>query len=87
MMAYVATLSDGDQVLAQDVTVHIQVKAGVRGWSGSFRLPRWEGIEPGGPYDIALDDGRSGKIVVTSVAVHSDRPTDVSFKGTGPLSG
>lgn len=88
MDSYIATIREGDTRLLKGVTVHVeevQKPFGLRTWYGSFELAAGQNIEPGGPYRIELDDGRSGNILITEIVLSGAGRTQVSFQGTGPL--
>jgi hypothetical protein len=88
MEQVVATISNGDTVLAQDVTAWVQVtssQSGLRSWRGSFVQPQGSYVPVGGPYLLKTGDGRSGQILVTRTSVGSHQATRVEFTGTGPF--
>jgi hypothetical protein len=54
-------------------------------WSGSFEVPDGAWIQAGGPYELVLQDGRFGRILIRRSAVAFDRPAIAEFIGAGPL--
>ena len=83
-----ATISDGSKVLVADVDAWVQMTTspgGLRGWHGSFVLPRGSYVPVGGPYSFVTTDGRSGQILISNVSTGSHQPTQVQFAGTGPF--
>lgn len=83
------TVKQNDQALLEDIEVWIfeseDPRSGLKSWSGRFTLPQGNSIEPGGPYRLVLEDGRSGDILVTTSVISSHQPTDVEFQGSGSL--
>jgi hypothetical protein len=89
MRAYTASVSDGEKVLLDAIKVYVDVRenpSSFQSWGGTFQLTGEAHIEPGGPYKLKLEDGRSGDIVVTNVTVSSYAPLRIVFTGTGPLA-
>jgi hypothetical protein len=83
-----ASLKEGDQVLFENLEVNLFVResaSGLKEWYGSFELPASGYIQPGGPYKLILEDGRSGDILMSDILISSDLPTLVHFLGSGPL--
>jgi len=83
-----ATIRDGDTILVDRVATWIQVgesPSGLREWHGHLSLPEGVHLDAGGPFQLETSDGRSGQIIVTNVNISSDRPTQVTFTGTGPF--
>lgn len=83
------SVKQNEETLLESIEVWIfefeDSRSGLTSWSGRFTLPQGTSIEPGGPYRLVLDDGRSGDILVTSSVISSHLPTDVQFKGSGSL--
>ena len=83
-----AEIHDGKRTLLEDVSVYIKEvtePSGIKSWYGGLRLHYDQRIEPGGPYGISLEDGRTGEILVTEVSTSPPPPTRVWFRGTAPL--
>jgi hypothetical protein len=82
------TIKDGEKLLAQDIEIwlseSIDPRSGLHRWSGSFDLHSGKYIEPGGPYNLILEDGRTGNIIINNVITGS-RGEAAHFVGTGPL--
>lgn len=84
-----ASLKKGDQVLFEDLDITLaglKSATGLKEWYGSFKLPADGHIEPGGPYRLILEDGRSGDILINNISISSDQLTLVHFVGSGPLA-
>jgi hypothetical protein len=80
-------LEDSGKVLAEPIEGSFQVHGrpnGLKSWDGSFVLPSGQFVEPGGPYRLVLDDGRSADLLVTTGSYGSHQPSVVVFTGTGP---
>ena len=90
MVVLRGTILSGDEILVKHSAVYINEKtdsdSGIVRWFGSFDLPTGTHIEPGGPYRIQLEDGRSGNILVLNVQIGSISGSVVDFQGTGPLT-
>jgi hypothetical protein len=75
-----ASIVKGEEVLLGDVRVSVVEEASLKSWVGFAYLP--PGGELGeGEYELRLEDGRSGAIVVVSVKGYIAR-----FRGLGPLA-
>ena len=89
MERYRATIYKEQQTVLEGLTVYLEVvtkTTGLKSWYGVFQLEKaGDCIEPGGPYELRLDDGRRGQILVSNVVISSS-PTQVSFQGSGPLA-
>jgi hypothetical protein len=84
-----ATLKEGTQILFENLNINLAVRkspSGLKEWYGSFELPGGGHIDPGGPYRLILEDGRSGNILISDILISSDLPTLVHFLGSGPLA-
>ena len=89
MDTYKAEIQIDNTRILRSVTVYLELvtgPSGIKSWYGVFQLPTAQDVEPGGPYRIVLDDGRTGDILITNVTISSHSPTQVSFRGTGPLA-
>ena len=90
MVVLRGTVFSGDEILVKHSAVYINEKtdsdSGTARWFGSFDLPKGTHIEPGGPYRLQLEDGRSGNILVLNVQIGSISGSVVDFQGTGPLT-
>ena len=88
MIRLLGTIKSHEQVLLENVDIVIEqtvdAPSGLKSWGGSFELPPESHIEPGGPYDLVLENGKSGDILVTKVSIRNRRSA-VRFVGTGPL--
>jgi hypothetical protein len=67
-----------------DVTLIHHGGPGLQSWSGSFVVPAGQFLSPG-RYELELDDGRKGTIVVSQVSFGSSQATVVHFQSSGPL--
>lgn len=88
MERVIATISDGNKVLVQDVTAWVKMttsSGGLRSWHGYFMLPQGAYMDVGGPYSFKTTDGRSGQILISNIGMGSHRATQVQFIGTGPF--
>lgn len=89
MKQLTARILEGQNVLAEDVTVWIyeQIdRAGLQSWYGHFEL---EHLPPAifdgqGPFGIEMSDGRSGQFLVKEIELMAS-PVSVSILSTGPL--
>ncbi len=81
-------LLDGDKVVFDNVDIGIEIieplPSGVKAWYGAFTVEGLSGVEPGGPYRLILEDGRSGDIRINKLK-SSSSGTTVLFEGNGPL--
>jgi hypothetical protein len=57
--------------------------SGVKEWGGHFDPTN--AFVTGSDYDLVLNDGRCGHIVLGSVPFVLNKPIAVSFRGLGPL--
>jgi hypothetical protein len=90
MTRHKATIFQGERELLADLVVDL-----IEGEGGDLKFRFWEGIitlepsqylDPGGPYRMRLDDGRTGEFVAESYSRSTDSPVaTVSFRGSGPL--
>ena len=81
-------LLDGEKVIFDNVDIGIEIieplPSGVKAWYGAFTVEGLSGVEPGGPYRLILEDGRSGDMLINKLEMSSTRTT-VFFQGKGPL--
>jgi hypothetical protein len=85
---YQGTIWDGDNPIAENVEVwltRIEQSPEEQTWNGTIHLSEGSTIDSEGTYRLTLEDGRTGNIVVHSVAINRDRPFQVHFRGAGPL--
>ncbi len=79
---------DGEKVVFDNVDIGIEIieppLSGVKTWYGAFTVEGLSGVEPGGPYRLILEDGRSGNIRINKLKSSSSWTT-VLFEGNGPL--
>ncbi len=79
---------DGEKVVFDNVDIGIEIieppLSGIKTWYGAFTAEELSGVEPGGPYRLILEDGRSGNIRINKLKGSSSRTT-VLFEGNGPL--
>ncbi len=54
-------------------------------WSGNFKTSTPEKIILGGRYQIQLNDGRKGKVLVTRIDLYGCFPCIIQFRGIGTL--
>jgi hypothetical protein len=86
MERFQGKLMRGDKLMFDGLMGTITQETGPRGaktWSGFFTIPGGVPISPGGPFQLVLDDGRRGDIMIDNVAKITHRPTMVKFKGVG----
>jgi len=83
-------IKEGDSTIIENIPIWIHSKINSRSklseWHGSFTLPIEKNIEPGGPYQLILDDGRSGDIIITNLKANSSGRLVFIFKGSGSLA-
>jgi hypothetical protein len=80
----IATIRDGDTILAEGVDVWIESgkrASGLDYWEGRFSMPDVVLLPAGGPFRLDANDGRSGDILISDVEF--GRPTQGRFRGTG----
>ena len=81
---------DGDQVLHEDVDITVNVVgslSGTKSFYGFFDPPFGPTkVMEESTFRLALEDGRSGEIVVSRIELSSNGPTRVYFTGSGALS-
>jgi hypothetical protein len=73
---------DGNNVIAENIDVLINESPPSsisKSWQGGFELP-FNSVKLGGKYELILEDGRSGDIIITRININL-----VKFIGTGPL--
>jgi hypothetical protein len=89
-MAHVTgTITDGEKVLYQDISIDLQPRnsfGGPMGFQGEFDIPQ------GGPFvsagrscELECSDGRSGQILIKRVHVSSKPPNRITFVTSGPF--
>lgn len=82
-------IKEGDSTIIENIPIWINFKTDpiskLSEWYGSFTLPIEKNIETGGPYQIILDDGRSGDSIITNIERSSSGKHVVTFKGSGLL--
>lgn len=82
-------IKKGDSVLIENVSIlidsTINKKSKLKEWHGSFVLPALKNITPGSPFQLFLDDGRSGNIIITDIKITSSAKQLFYFMGSGPL--
>jgi hypothetical protein len=90
MERVIGTITDGDRVIVQDMSI-LMVETGslggTPGWQGDFELSR-DATPPHRHrfYRLEVSDGRSGQIVfVRSEEIGSHHPTRVCFRTCGPF--
>jgi hypothetical protein len=87
MAQLTGTISDGDQIIMQDVPMSIQENPATShtwGFQGVFILPpgsKW--LKPGERYHLRLSDGRSGDILIKSTPTGTREATQVHFVNAG----
>jgi len=83
-------IKKGDSVLIENVSILIDSTTNqiskLSEWHGSFVSPTFTDITPGGPFQLFLDDGRSGNIIITNMKVTSSTKQVFYFTGSGLLS-
>lgn len=82
---------DGDTVIAENLDVVIletPSRTGRPDWRGSFEVSFDVNIEPGRDeyYELVLEDGRSGKILITNIRISSQTQSkSIKFVVSGGL--
>ncbi len=76
-------LIDHIPILISPRTNHV---SRLSGWYGSFVSPTFTNITPGGPFQLFLDDGRSGNIIITNIKITGSVKQVFYFMGSGLLS-
>jgi hypothetical protein len=79
------TVSEGDKVLVQDVSISLRPnQSDIIGFEGDLVIPS------GGPYpapnksyELKCSDGRSGQIFATRASASTGRPSRVEFQTSG----
>lgn len=83
-------IKKGDLVLIDNISILISSKTNqisrLSEWHGSFISPTLTNIMPGGTFQLFLDDGRSGKIIITNMKMNNSTKQVFYFTGNGPLS-
>jgi hypothetical protein len=77
------TIKEGETTILEDIELSLTTGRGrdtFTYWHGSFRLPKGKYIDVGGPYQLILDDGRAGEMIITRA-----NDSDVQFQGSGEL--
>lgn len=88
MQRFSGKILDGNQILLENVKGVLFVNeppTGIKSWQGTFDLPAGNNIDFDAPNHLELDDGRSGKILITRIQRNSSGITIVEFQGSGPL--
>ena len=75
-----ASIFKGKEVLLGDVSVSVVEEASLSTWVGFVYLPPGGELAEG-EYELSLEDGRSGTVLVVSVKDGIAR-----FRGLGPLA-
>jgi hypothetical protein len=81
------TIRQNGKVLLENIAVWLTViepPLGLKEWRGNFKASPGK-IEINREYELALEDGRSGKILIKNLQISNSGPTLVQFVGTGPL--
>lgn len=83
-------IKKGNTVLIDNISILIDSETDqisrLQGWHGSFISPTFIDIMPGGTFQLFLDDGRSGKIIITNMEMSNSTKQVFYFTGNGPLS-
>jgi hypothetical protein len=77
-----------NQVIIENVDIYLYETEsdGVKSWEGHFDI---DNFAPGlleGEFQVNLDDGRSGKVIITNISTSNDSQTGIDFQGSGPLA-
>lgn len=83
-------IKKGDSVLIDNVSILIRSRTNqiskLPKWHGSFVSLTLTNIKPGGSFQLFLDDGRSGNIIITNIKITSSVKQVFYFMGSGLLS-
>lgn len=80
-------LRDG-QIVLDPATGDLQeseTAGGIKRWGGQVALPTGKVLPVGDSYQLVLDDGRKGDILVARGSYGSHQASVVTFAGSGPL--
>lgn len=83
------TIKDDENVILEGVEIWLNVTespSGLRDWRGRLEVPAGSDIENAGNYQLVLDDGRSGKILVKRIEQRIPGGGTVHFVVDGGLS-
>jgi hypothetical protein len=84
-MRFRGMLQRDGQVIADPVTGDLRegtLPNDMRTWGGEIDPPAAFGV---GQYDLILNDGRRGQIIVKSISSSSHSGQKITFSGSGPL--
>lgn len=89
MERVVATILEGDKVIARDISAWIESpSAGTdSAWHGGFDLAPAKQLDPAKTHTMRLADGRRGTFTVSHRSFHSNGSQRVLIQGTGPFGG
>jgi len=83
-------IKKGDTVLIDNIPILISSRTNqiskLSEWYGSFVSPTFIDIMPAGSFQLFLDDGRSGNIIITNMKMNNSTKQVFYFTGNGPLS-
>lgn len=87
MTAFQGKILRERHIVLDNLTGQLQTSLAPSGqviWGGSFNVPPGEGIAPG-IYQLVLDDGRSGDILIAARPGSGHCTVSVAFTLSGPL--
>jgi hypothetical protein len=62
---------------------HDRARAAIPAWRGQFHLSPGRSLQAGGPYQLVLDDGSVGEVLVCRSATSINQETHADFVGCG----
>lgn len=79
---------DGDNVIAENIDlllIESMSSVGMRSWSARCALPTGATLVVGNSYELRLEDGRSGEIIMAEIKADSSGGRSARLRGNGPL--
>ena len=88
-MSVLAQIYKDSELLFENIMVYvtedIDPRSTLKSWQGTFEISVSPHIELGGPYRLALEDGRVGKFNIVKIGISSKGRQIIHFDGFGPL--
>ncbi len=88
MEHHTCRLLQGDNVIDSHAECWVSVFGSggrPRSWQGSLQLSKECTVEPGESYELELDDGRHGTLVIKRIKASSGGEEHIEFIGSGAL--
>ncbi len=79
---------DGETVMAESLNVVLTESTsstGMRSWLGTCALPSDATLVVGNSYELRLEDGRSGEVIVVGISADSGGGRIARLRGNGAL--